>query len=515
MSTQASDSNKRIAKNTLLLYFRMLFLMLVTLYTSRVVLSVLGVNDYGIYNVVGGIVAMFSVLSNSLTSAISRFITYELGNGNTERLRKVFSTAVSVQLTLSGIVILIAECIGVWFLNTQMQIPSDRLVAANWVFQFSIATFVINLISVPYNATIVAHEKMSAFAYISILEALGKLSIAFLVTVSPTDRLSFYALLMCLVALAIRLIYGSYCKRHFQEASYKFLLDKTLLKQMFSFAGWNFFGSGAFMLNTQGVNILINIFFGVTTNAARGVATQVETAMRQFINSFMTAINPQIIKSYANGEYDYMYSLICRSAKFSSFLLIFFAVPIVLETPTIFSIWLKEVPEYAVIFLRLSVLVSFVDCSLANSLMTAIFATGDIKRYQITVSCFGIMVFPLSWLFYYLGFDAWVTYLIYFLIYCIILYVRLRLVKNQIFMPTKQYVREVLFRVIPVLILSSVVPLFITCNMPQGILRLVVVTLVSILVSSVFMYMIGLTGGERQFVFGRIEMFVNKIFKTR
>lgn len=512
MSNQTSDNNKRIAKNTLLLYFRMLFLMLVTLYTSRVVLSVLGVSDYGIYNVVGGIVAMFSVLSNSLTSAISRFITYELGNGNTERLKKVFSTAVSVQLALSGIVVLIAECIGVWFLNTQMQIPSDRLVAANWVFQFSIATFVINLISVPYNATIVAHEKMSAFAYISILEALGKLSIAFLVTVSPMDKLSFYALLMFLVALMIRFIYGRYCKRHFQEASYEFFLDKTLLRQMFSFAGWNFFGSGAFMLNTQGVNILMNIFFGVTVNAARGVATQVETAMRQFINSFMTAINPQIIKSYANKEYNYMYSLICRSSKFSSFLLIFFAVPIILETPTIFSIWLKEVPEYAVIFLRLSVLVSFVDCSLANSLMTAIFATGDIKRYQITVSCFGIMVFPLSWIFYYWGFDAWITYLVYFFIYCIILYVRLWLVKSQIAMPIGQYVKEVLLRVIPVLVLSFCVPILITCNMSQGLLRLFLVTSVSILCSAVLIFVIGLTSGERHFVLSKFKMLSSKVF---
>ncbi|MDM8155954.1 MATE family efflux transporter, partial [Bacteroides gallinaceum] len=228
-----SANNKRIAKNTLLLYFRMLFMMAVSLYTSRVVLNALGVEDFGIYNVVGGVVAMFSMLSGSLSSAITRFITYELGTGNQENLKKIFSSAVTIQIGLAVLIILLAEAVGVWFLNVKMNIPDVRMVAANWVFQFSILTFAINLISVPYNASIIAHERMSAFAYISILEAIGKLAIAFLIVISPMDKLIFYAILMCAVALIVRFAYGVYCKRHFEECTYRFIFDKDLLKQMF------------------------------------------------------------------------------------------------------------------------------------------------------------------------------------------------------------------------------------------------------------------------------------------
>lgn len=256
----SSENNKRIAKNTLLLYCRMLFLMVVSLYTSRVVLNALGVEDFGIYNVVGGVVATFSVLSGSLSTAISRFITYELGKQNQEKLNKIFSSAITIQAALACIIIMLAETIGLWFLNSKMNIPETRVEAANWVFQFSIFTFAINLISVPYNACIIAHEKMSAFAYISILEAIGKLSIVYLIVISPIDKLIFYAILMCVIALLIRITYGYYCKRHFCECAYHFIWDKQLLKQMFSFAGWNFIGAASGVLRDQGGNILINLF---------------------------------------------------------------------------------------------------------------------------------------------------------------------------------------------------------------------------------------------------------------
>lgn len=310
--SNTTENNKRIAKNTLLLYFRMLFLMAVSLYTSRVVLNALGVEDFGIYNVVGGVVAMFSVLSGSLSTAISRFITYELGKGNKENLNKIFSSAVTIQFGLAGIIILLAETIGIWFLNIKMNIPEVRMEAANWVFQFSILTFAINLISVPYNASIIAHEKMSAFAYISILEAVGKLTIAYLITISPIDKLIFYAILMCAVALVVRLTYGNYCKRHFSECTYHFSWDKLLLKQMFGFAGWNFIGASSAILRDQGGNVVINLFCGPTVNAARGIAFQVNNAVNQFVTNFMTALNPQITKSYASGDNEYMMTLIFR-----------------------------------------------------------------------------------------------------------------------------------------------------------------------------------------------------------
>lgn len=500
-----SENNKRIAKNTLLLYFRMFFMMVVSLYTSRVVLNVLGVEDYGIYNVVGGVVAMFSVLSGSLSSAISRFITYEIGKGECEKLKRVFSSAVTVQLTLGLIIVLVAETAGLWFLNTKMNIPAERMSAANWVLQFSVVTFVINLISVPYNAAIIAHEKMSAFAYISILEVVGKLVIAYFITVSPIDKLVFYAILICLVAIIIRYIYSRYCKKRFEECTYHFIFDKELLKNMFSFAGWNFFGNGAFLLNTQGVNILMNIFFGVSVNAARGVATQVDAAMRQFVNSFTTAVNPQIIKSYAVGDFNYMHSLVCRSAKFSSFLLIFFAVPIVLEANALFSFWLGDVPDGAILFFQLGVMSTFVDGALANSLMTSMFATGNIKKYQMIVSSIGSMVFVFTWIFYYWGFNAYVTYVIYFVTYSIILVIRLYLIKEAIHLPISMYISKVLYRVVPVFVISFVVPLILLYILEPGLLRIISVSLLSLLTTLFAAFIIGLTKGEKIFVVDRLK----------
>ena len=479
--------------------------MFASLYTSRVVLEALGVEDFGIYNVVGGVVSVFTVISGALSSAISRFITYELGKGNNSQLNRIFSASVTIQLLLALIVVVGMETIGVWFLNTQMEIPAERLTAANWTLQLSIVTFVINLISVPYNATIIAHEKMSAFAYISILEVMGKLLIAFLIVASPIDRLVFYSILMCLIAVAIRFIYAAYCKRHFKECNYRFVYDKEMLKQMFFFASWNFLGTGAYMLNSQGVNILINLYFGVKMNAARAIVTQVDAALRQFINSFTTAVNPQIVKSYAQENFDYMYSLVCRSAKFSSFLLLLFVIPISFEAKAIFSLWLNEVPEYTVTFFRLSVFVVFVDGALTNSLMTSVFATGNIKQYQIAVSALGILVFPFTWLFYSLGYPAWITYVVYAVVYCGILWVRLRCVKKSIGMQIQKYVEEVLLRVLSVSVCSILPPLFVYYTMSGGIVRLVSITAVSFMTTILVILFIGLTKDEREFIIHKLK----------
>ena len=292
MSTQTSDNNKRIAKNTLLLYFRMLFMMVVSLYTSRVILNALGVEDFGIYNVVGGVVAMFTVISGSLSAAISRFITYELGKGDQSKLNRIFSASVTIQLLLSLIIVVLIESVGVWFLNAKMTIPINRIVAGNWVLQFSVITFVLNLVSVPYNAAIIAHEKMVAFAYISILEVVGQLLIALLIDFSPIDRLVFYALLMCVVAIIVRVAYGLYCKRNFEECTYHWHWDKDILCTMFSFAGWNFIGATSAILRDQGGNIVINLFCGPTVNAAKGISMQVNSAITAFVRNFMTALKP-------------------------------------------------------------------------------------------------------------------------------------------------------------------------------------------------------------------------------
>lgn len=512
MSNQTSDNNKRIAKNTLLLYVRMLFTMAVSLFTSRVILNTLGVEDYGINNVVGGIVTMFSVLSGSLSSSISRFITFELGKGNIERLKTIFSTGVNIQLGMSVLIIIIAEAVGIWFLNTKMNIPTDRMVAANWVFQCAILTFVLNLLSVPYNAAIIAHEKMSAFAYISVVEVSLKLIIVYMLMISPFDRLETYAVLLLLVGAVIRFIYGYYCKRHFEECTYHFVFDKPVLKEMTGFAGWNFLGNGAYMPNTQGVNILMNLYFGVAVNAARGIATQVDAALKQFVNNFTTAVNPQITKSYAQGNLDYMHKLVCRSAKFSAFLMLFFAIPILLETQSILTIWLKTVPEYAAIFLQLIIISSFVDTVLANSLVTSMFATGKIKRYQIIVTTIGCLVFPFSWIAFQLGFQPEIAYVLYFIIYTVLLGVRLYLLKDMVKLPVMMYVREVLYRVLPVMIICFIIPMMIRYSMQEGWMRLILLCLVSTIVTAVVEYSIGLTKNERKFIVGKIN---NKNIKDK
>lgn len=505
MASNISNNNKRIAKNTLLLYFRMLFMMAVSLFTSRVVLNTLGVEDYGINNVVGGVVAMFSVLSGSMSSSISRFITFELGKGDKKRLKTVFSTGINIQLGMSLIILLVAEAAGVWFLNYKMNIPEERMYAANWVFQCSILTFILGLLSVPYNAAIIAHEKMSAFAYISIIEVTLKLIIVYLLTISPYDRLITYSILFMLVGVLIRLIYGYYCKRHFEECTYHLVYDKAILKSMTSFAGWNFLGNGAYMLNTQGVNILMNMYFGVAINAARGVATQVDSALKQFVNNFTTAVNPQITKSYAQGDLSNMHKLVCRSAKFSAFLMMFFAVPIILETDTILSLWLKNPPAYASVFLKWIIISSFMDTVLANSLVTSMFATGDIKKYQIIVTTVGCLVFPLSWLAFQLGFEPQVGYMLYFVIYSILLFVRLYLLRDMVKLPIMMYVREVLFKVTTVMAISFVIPSILLFVIDEDLLRLVAVVLLSMTVTTVTTYLIGLNDGEKKYIIGLLE----------
>lgn len=513
MSSQTTDNNKRIAKNTLLLYVRMLFTMAVSLFTSRVILNTLGVEDYGINNVVGGIVTMFSVLSGSLSASISRFITFELGKGNLQRLKTVFSTGVNIQLGMSLLVVILAEAVGIWFLNTKMNIPVERLNAANWVFQCAILTFVLNLLSVPYNAAIIAHEKMSAFAYISVVEVTLKLIIVYMLTISPFDRLKTYAVLLLFVGAVIRFIYGYYCKRHFEECTYHFVFDKPVLKEMTGFAGWNFLGNGAYMLNTQGVNILMNLYFGVAVNAARGIATQVDAALKQFVNNFTTAVNPQITKSYAQGDLAYMHKLVCRSAKFSAFLMMFFAVPIILETNTILTIWLKTVPDYAVIFLQWIIISSFMDTVLANSLVTSMFATGKIKRYQIIVTTVGCLVFPLSWIAFKLGFEPQVGYILYFIIYTILLFVRLNLLKDMVKLPVMMYIREVLYKLAPVIVVGFAIPGILILTMDAGWLRLILVCLLSVLVTAASEYFIGLSNKEKDFVAEKIKLVIGKIKK--
>lgn len=507
--TQTSD-NKRIAKNTLFLYFRTLLIMLITLYTSRVILDALGVEDYGIYNVVGGVVAMFSILSGSLSNAISRFITFELGRGDLKKLNVIFSTSVNIQIGLSFLVVVLGASIGGWFLNTHMNIPSERLPAANWVLYCSLLVFGINLISIPYNACIIAHERMAAFAYVSILEALLKLLVCYLIVISPFDKLVSYSVLLVLVALVIRLVYGFYCSKHFGECRYRFVHDRSLLRQMLGFSGWSFFTNTNTILNTQGVNMLINVYFGVTLNAARGIATQVEAAVLQFVNNFTTSINPQITKKYASGDKVRMFSLICKGAKFSYFSMLLLSMPLICEAETILSIWLTVVPEHTVIFVQLSLVLGMFDCIGASG-YTACAATGRMRLYSLVITPIGFLEFPLTWLFFFCGAPAVYTYYLYVLVKAMVVVARVFLLKEMIGLQPSRFVRDVFQPVILATLLASLLPSIVVCFMPPTFIRLLLSIAVGGVSVSVASLYIGMNKSERKTV---IE-YVLKILKKK
>lgn len=507
---ETSKNSKRIAKNTMMLYIRMLLLMAVTLYTSRVVLKALGVNDFGIYNVVGGVVTMFSILSNSLSSAISRFITYELGKENFTKLKNIFSTAVTIQITLAVAITLIAEIVGLWFLNTKMNIPTERMEAANWTFQFSVITFVINLISVPYNAAIIAHEKMSAFAYISILEALLKLSIAFLIIISPIDKLIFYACLICIISLIIRLIYGHYCKSHFKECTYSFYWDKDLLKQMFGFAGWNFIGSSSALLRDQGGNILINLFFGPAVNAARGIAFQVNTATQNFIASFTMALNPQITKSYASNNYDYMMKLVFKGARFSFYLLLILTLPIFLNTNYILKLWLGIVPEHTIQFIRL-ILVFTLSESISQPLITAQHATGKIKNYQIIVGGLQMLNLPIAYLALKNGAIPETIFFVAIAISQICLITRLWMMKTSINLSILGFYSKVYLNILKVSLVAIILPIGLSIYKSDSITFFIMSSIVTIVYTFLCIFFIGCDKEEQMLALTKIHDIMIKI----
>lgn len=495
--TQTHDT-KRIAKNTLAMYIRMAVTMVVGLYTSRVILNVLGVEDYGTYNVVGGVVSMFSLLTASMSASISRYLTFSLGKGDRDGLRRVFSVSLEVQLFLAVVIVLAVEAVGVWFLNTQMKIPPDRLVAANWVMQCSLVSFVVGLLMVPYNASIISHERMNIYAYISIWDAVMKLVIVYALYVSPFDKLKSYAVLLLVVSTLTTSFYWLYCKRHFEECRFRVVRDKRLLKEMTSFAGWGMIGDGAWILNTEGVNILINMFFGVVLNAARGIATTVDNMVQNFVRNFMVALNPQIVKSYAAGDFDYMHRLIFMGSKYSYFLMLFFFIPISLETRTILTLWLKIVPDYAVAFTRLT-LMSTMCLTLGNTMIPAVQATGKIRNYTIVMGLMALANFPLTWIAFALGASPILAYVIYFLIFFSMVFVRLYVVKGLIHLSVRAYVKNVLLRVASVTIIAYTVPTAICVLQSDSFLRLLEICVLSVISSLLTVYFVGLSDLERNY----------------
>lgn len=496
-----SENNKRIAKNTMLMYIRMMLMMGISLYTSRVVLQTLGVSDYGIYNVVGGFVSMFSMISGTLSSAISRYLTFELGKGNKPRLSTIFSTAINIQLLLSVIVIIVVELFGVWYLNTKMVLPAERLLSANVVLQMSLISFVLSLLSVPYNAAIIAHEKISIFAYVSIMESFLKLSICFIIMFAPIDKLVLYSILMMLVSLTVRVIYGIYCSRNFEECIYKKTFDKNLLKEMFAFSGWNFIGASSGIMRDQGVNLLLNLFWGTTVNAARGIATQVSYVLYSFSDNFLTAVKPQITKTYAQGDYNYTFRLVLMGSKMSYFLMYLVALPMLLEANNVLTIWLGEIPDYTVAFVRLIITLVMLE-AISSPLVTLMLATGNIRNYQIVVGGCQLLNFPLSYILLYNGFQPEYTTVVAIFVGFLCLFLRVLMLKSMVLFPAKKYVTDVIMPIILVSFITIVI--FYLClphiTINNTFAHIVVVTLLSLTMSIICIYFLGCNTSERSYI---------------
>ena len=494
-----SANNKRIAKNTLLLYVRMLFGMLVSLFTSRVILQTLGVEDYGVYNVVGGVITMFTFLNSAMSSATSRYITFEIGKGNMEQLKKVFSTALQIHAAIALLIVILGETVGLWFLMNELVIPEGRMEAAMWVYQCSIVTAVVTIMSVPYNADIIAHEKMSAFAYISVLEILLKLAIVYLLVALPFDKLKVYAVLVLMVGLLIRYIYTRYCHKHFEESHYIHRIDKPLLKEMSSFAGWSFWGNLAGILYTQGLNMMLNIFFGPVVNDARGIATQIQSVVTQFVTNFQMALNPQITKTHASGEIDKMHSLMFRSARFSFMLLFFLSLPIMLETNYILTLWLGIVPENTVIFARIIKAISLIY-TIANPCVIANQATGKVKVYQAVVGGLLLLILPISYIVLKMGAPAYSVFIVHFCVESVAQFARMYMLRNMIDLPLLSYVKNIYLPIMGVVVLSVVLPMLVYNNMQEGIMRLLAVGVTCVISVAITSLFIGMTRNERTFL---------------
>ena len=500
--------NARLAKNTMFLYFRMIFIMAVTLYTSRVVLRVLGVEDFGIFNVVAGVVAMFGFLNSSMSATTQRFISFSLGRGD-DNLNKVFSTCVLTHALIALGVLVLVESVGLWFLYNKMIIPEVRMDAAFWVFQFSVLSTVVTVMSIPFNADIIAHEKMSAFAYISIVEVCLKLLIVFLLDVGNIDKLVLYGFLLLLVQCGIFLTYMGYCLRHFKESRFRFVYEKKLFSEVFSFAGWNLWGYLASILYTQGLNILLNVFFGPVVNAARGLANQVDGAIRLFASNFQMAINPQIVKTYAAKDLESMHKLVFRSSKFSFFLLLALSLPVMIEAPVILRLWLSTVPDWTASFLRLMLVVVIVD-SVANPLMTSAAATGRIKLYQSVLGGIQLLIVPVAYVVLRMGGEPNSVFVVHICICLIAFAVRLFIVRGMIGLSIKKYLMEVCVKSGVVTVVATVLPLTLYFSITNSLLSAIVVVFVSLGSVAVSAYAIGLTKNERVFVSDKIGQILAK-----
>lgn len=459
-----SSNNKRMAKNALMLLFRMTLTMGVSLYTSRVVLQVLGVEDYGIYHVVAGFVTIIGFLYGAMSSATQRFLSFELGKQGTKDLRGIFSMSLNIHFLIALIVLLLGETVGLWFLKNYMTIPIDRLDTAKWVFHLSLMSFMITIISVPYNALIIAHEKMEIFAWISIVDVILKLMIVFMLSWFGLDKLFLYAILILVAAIIVFIIYKSYCNFNFSESKFRFYWDKSLFNTLISYTGWNMWGTLSMTMSSQGINILLNMFFGPSINAARAIAMQVAGALNHFGWSLQVAINPQITKSYAMSDLEYMHKLVCYGAKYNFFILLILAMPVFINTDAVLNVWLVSVPAYASIFVQLALINIIID-SMSATLITSAQATGNIKKFEIIVSGILLLNLPLSYLIIDAGVQPSTALYVGIGISIIAFIARLVILEKLTSLPVVKFLYEVVGRAIFILVSTGVLSYILINNL--------------------------------------------------
>ena len=476
----------------------------VGIYTSRVILDALGGVDYGIYNVVGGFVSMFSIISGTMTTATQRFISFEIGKGESASVTKVFSSAVVIHYILALITLVVSEPIGVWFLNTHMSIPVDRCYAANWVFQISLVTFIITIISQPYNAALIAYEKMTAFAYLSILDVMLKLGICYLIYISPIDKLILYAILMGLTQVILRVIYGIYVNKKLPACRSTMKLDKAVCLQMFSFVGWNMIGALAVIAREQGVNVLLNMFFGPVVNAARGIAYQILSKVQGFVGNFQMAFTPQIVKYYAQKDYDDMFKLVFRACKISYLMMLGLSMPLILEAPAILDVWLVDVPQDTEIFTRIVLFTSML-AALSNPLISSMHASGKVRDYQIVVGGLSLLTLPVAYKALRNGSPAYMAMIVVLIFEALCHIARVILLRFSINFPALHFFKEVTLRMLGITVVAFIFPTLIYLSVKVSLVSFFIVLLVSLASFSVTAYYLGLNFQERSFLRMKIK----------
>ena len=506
------ENTRRLAKNTLLLSFRSLFNLFCSLYSSRLILQALGVEDYGIYNAVAGFVSMFVLVTGSLGSAIGRYITVALGKGDEKQLKNVFSMSLTIMLCFAVVILVLTESFGMWFLENKMTITPGRENAAFWVFQFSVISIVTSLFIVPYNASVIAHEKMGLYAYTGIAETLLRLLLALFMVYGTyrMDTLILYAVVCLLSTLSIQIFVAGYCRRYFNECRFKLFFERLLFKDMFVYAGWHFVEKISSTFSGQGVNMVINVFLGPVINSARGLTNTVSTVVHLFVRNFTMALSPQITKSYAAGDLDGMHRLVCRGAKFSYFMMFMMALPLICEADKILSLWLVEVPPSAVILVQLSLVLGIFDC-VGSSGFTACMATGKLKKYSIVISSIAFLEFPLSWLAFSLGGPVVSAYYLYIVVKAAVLIARLFLMQEMVSLPVSMFVRSVFVPIIMTTVISIIPMAIIIITMPESVPRLILSVAIGVSSVALASLFIGMTTDERRVVLSKAKEVKTKI----